>query len=173
MIKISGLNAFMQKSKKQRALIKQGAANFVRQQTKRILKDLVLNAPQWSGNTAAMWRVETYAVGDSGDLSRLHTADWQSLLPDNVKWKGDKEALRVALEDSGYALQSIRYNSKIALVNNSPVADKIAAQTIKLREGNFIDGDAMAMKLAANNYRMSAEIVPLNSVTNLLNSLGE
>lgn len=160
MIKITGLSPFLRKTQAQRAQIKQGAANFVRQQTKKVLKDLVLNTPQWSGNTAAMWRVETYAAKDDGRVSKLYTARWKSILPD-PSWKGDEDALKVSLAFASSALASIRYNTRIQIVNNSPVADSIADESIPLRSGNFIPGDAMAMKLAATKYRMSSEVVTL------------
>lgn len=163
MVKITGLNSFLQKTQRQRALIKQGAANFVRQQTKKILKDLVLNTPQWSGNTAAMWRIETYAVKDSGQNSELFLEDWTSALP-TPSWKGDRKALDVAMDTAGYALASIRYNSRIEFVNNSPVSDAIANEEITLRRGNFIPGDRMALNLAASKYKMSSQVVTLSDV---------
>lgn len=162
MIKIVGLNGYLKKSKKQQAQIKNGAANFVRKQTKTILKDLVLNTPQWSGNTAAMWQIETPSVEVNAKNTKFAREDWWNIVPES--FKGDTEAWKVALANAQPALKSIRYNSTIKIVNTAPYADELATlpeEDLKLRKGNYIPGDVMAVNLATAKYKLSSNIVGL------------
>jgi hypothetical protein len=160
MLKIVGLNKYLTKSKKQQAQIKNGAANFVRGQTKKILKDLVLNTPQWSGNTAASWQIETPSSELKYYDTKLAVEDWQELNP--AFFKGHLEAWRVALANAQPALKSIRYNSRISIQNTAPYADELATlpeSELKLRKGNYIKGDVMAVALVSTKYRLSSNIV--------------
>lgn len=163
MLKVVGLNKYLQKSKKQQAQIKNGAANFVRGQTKAVLKDLVLNTPQWSGNTAAMWQIATPSVDVSYYDTELAKLDWKDVDPPS--FIGDTQAWKVALANAKPALKSIRYNSTISIENTAPYADELATlpeSELKLRKGNYISGDVMAVKLATAKYRLSSNLVGLD-----------
>lgn len=160
-LKIIGANSFFKKTAKQRALIKGGAADFVRSRTKSILRDLVLNTPQWSGNTAAMWRIQTNSVEAGVENSPLYSEDWKDV---DAKRIGDKTAYKVALAYAQPALKSIRYNSTVTIENYGPYTDELATlseEELKLRKGNYIPGDVMAVNLATAKYKLSSNIVGL------------
>lgn len=160
MLKIVGLNKYVQKSKAQQAQIKSGAANFVRGQTRAVLKDLVLNTPQWSGNTAASWQIETPSVDVRYYDTELARDDWTDI--QTPSFIGDLEAWKVALANAQPALKSIRYNSRITIRNTAPYSDELATlpeEDLKLRKGNYIPGDVMAVALATAKYKLSSNIV--------------
>lgn len=162
MLKVLGINSYMKKSKLQQAQIKSGAADFVRGQTKKILRDLVLNTPQWSGNTAASWQVQVTGADISYYPTSLHVEDWKDVDP--TKFKGDTEAWREALKNAQPALKAIRYNKKVSIINTADYADELATLSeteLKLRKGNYIEGDVMATKLAAAKYKLSSNVVGL------------
>ena len=161
MLKIVGLNKYLSKSKKQQAQIRNGAANFVRGQTKSVLRDLVLNTPQWTGNTAASWQIETPSVGLSYYGTSLER-DWQELYKDTAYFKGDTDAWTVALSNAQPALNSIRYNSTISIQKTAPYGDELATlseEELGLRKGNYIPGDVMAVNLATAKYKLGSNIV--------------
>lgn len=113
--------------------------------------------PQWSGNTAASWRIE---------LNYLPTVDhvppepdWRSV--EDVKFKGDTEAWEYAKSVNRRHLDAIVYNSKISIVNNAPYADTLATDPsvkYRLRKGNFIPGDVMAVQTVVAKYNLSATV---------------
>jgi hypothetical protein len=163
MLKIVGVNGYLKKSKKQRAQIRNGAAEFVRGQAKKILKDLVLNTPQWTGNTAASWQIETPSVSVSYYDTVLER-DWKELDRSTAYFKGDTQAWKVALANAQPALRSIRYNSTIKILNTAPYADELATlpeEELGLRRGNYIPGDVMAVNLATAKYKLSSNVVGL------------
>jgi hypothetical protein len=155
---LSGLNAFVKKTKKQQAQIKQGAGSFVRNKVKVILKDLVLNTPQWSGNTAASWRVDLNYKPAVEGLTRLALDNWQEFSGE-PSFKGEEEAWVAALAINQGHLAAIKYNSVIRIVNNAPYAEDLATRTevdLKLRQGNYIPGDVMAIRTVAAKYKLGA-----------------
>lgn len=159
MIEVFGVNKFIRKTKKQKELLKQKPSEYVRRMTQRILTELVMLTPQWTGNTAASWRIVTSGVSASGGRSPLYREDWQNV---TSKFRGDKEALQIALAENAAALASIRYNSKIKIVNVAPFADELATDPHienQLRTGNFIPGDVMAVKTVTAKYRVFSNIV--------------
>lgn len=159
MLRLTGINKYMQKTAAQKARIKNGAANYVRAATRVVLRDLVLNTPQWSGNTAASWRIDLNTLPASEDPSSLYNEDWESVLNfgGEPSFIGDKRAWRVALADNAAAFKAIRYNTKVRIVNVAPFADELATESeanLKLRPGNFIPGDVMALKLVSTKYKL-------------------
>lgn len=159
MIEVFGVNKYIRKTQKQKELLKQRPAEYVRRLTKRILTELVLLTPQWTGNTAASWKVVTSSVSPNTGHSRLYREDWQNV---NSKFMGDREALQIALAENAEALNSIRYNSKIKIINVAPFADELATDPHiekQLRTGNFIPGDVMAVKTVTAKYRVFSNIV--------------
>ena len=71
---IKGLNTFITKTEKQKAQIKQKASTFVRGKVLLVLKDLVNQTPQWSGDLAGSWKV---MVGES--LQGFKLKDYSNL----------------------------------------------------------------------------------------------
>lgn len=159
MIEVFGINKYIRKTQKQKEILKKKPSEYVRKMTQRILTDLVLLTPQWTGNTAASWKVVTSSVAPSTGNSRLYKENWQDV---TSKFRGDKEALQIALAENAAALASIRYNSKIKIINTAPFADELATDPNienQLRTGNFIPGDVMAVKTVTAKYKVFSNIV--------------
>lgn len=177
-IVMSGINKYRQKTEKQKARVKQGAANYIRNNTKAILKALVLNTPQWSGNTAASWRIDLNYLPASDGPSKLAVPDWNFLNPQSDEYQGtppkfigDKEAWEVAKAAAEPALKSIRYNTIVRIVNSAPYAGELASspeEELKLRKGNFIPGDVMAINYVTAKYKLGSNLVGLQ-LKNVMN----
>jgi hypothetical protein len=165
MLRLNGLNKYKLKSEAQKAQIRQGAANYVRQSVRTVLRELVLNTPQWSGNTAASWRIDLNSLPADEGYSRLWRDDWMEVLDEGgPAFIGNKLAWKVALEDNATAFKAIRYNSNIRIVNVAPFADELATgdvKDLKLRKGNYIPGDVMAVKLVAQKHGVFSNEVGL------------
>ncbi len=156
MIKITGVNKYIRKTQAQKARITRGAENFVRASTRKLLRDLVLNAPQWSGDLAASWRINLNYLPADPAPSGLYTEDWENL--ENVSFKGDRRAWQEALRLNAGHLAAIKYNSIITIVNVKPLAEDLVVATsgsdFGLRPGNYIDGDLLAVSTVALKYRV-------------------
>lgn len=135
------------------------ATALLKHRTWRILEELVLHTPQWSGATAASWVVEIAAY----PASKYHynfasvrltnnQGDWRSQSP--VREIGNLDAFLVAKDANSERIASIRYNSKVSVVNVSPIADEMATNSsFELRPGNFLPGDYLALKHTVNKFK--------------------
>lgn len=117
-----------------------------------VLKDLSQHTPQWSGDLAASWQVVVGArsVGISSNTTSLKVHPWQALVrhPNHM---GDPEALAYALDANSQAIESIRWNSKVSIVNTNPTQYKLSEP--ELRDGNFVPGDIMWTAHAVLKYK--------------------
>lgn len=159
MITVFGVNKFIRKTEKQKARLKQRASDYVQKTVKSVLRDLVLNTPQWSGNTAASWTVVTNQAGAASPYSALFQEDWQEVDP---RWIGDKRAWNEAWAENKATIESIKWNTKVSIKNRAPFADELAtdpAAESQLRPGNFIPGDVMAIKKVTAKYKVYSNIV--------------
>ena len=157
MLKITGLNRAVAKTKKQRDRLEAGAADFVRRSVRTVLRDLVLNAPQWSGDTAASWRVKLNYVELNDAPSKFYMDDydddWDSPL-NGIQFKGYQAAWKEALALNAEAIKAIKWNAKVEIVNVSWKADAIQEGDFKLRPGNYIPGDTMALMTVAMKHKV-------------------
>lgn len=163
MLKVTGLNKYVRKTQAQKERIRQGATNYVRQGVRMVLRDLVLNVPQWSGDLAASWRIDLNYKPASWEASNLAVDDWKDVT--NPSWKGNEAAWREALRMNAEAFKAIRWNAKINIVNVQPLAEYFATEPgaeKKLRHGNFIPGDVMAVKFVAQKYKISSNQLGLS-----------
>lgn len=155
MVRLTGLNAFKIKTEAQKARIKQKATLYVQQKVVAVLRDLVLNVPQFSGDLAASWTVITSNVSPLQGYSPLKQWDWgdPSFSP---KFIGDKEAYRIALAVNDSIIKSLRWNSNISIVNTSPTAGQIATESLGegwFRPGNYIPGDILAIETVKQKHK--------------------
>lgn len=164
---IFGLNKYIRKTEKQKERIKVGAAEFTRRKVRAVLRDLVLNTPQWSGNTAASWKIELNYLDTDYTQSSLYLGSdddaWRNII-NSPKFKGDKEAWTVALAANIKALEAIRYNSQIRIVNVGVYAGELATapeRELKLRSGNYIQGDVMAVKTVTFKHKVFSNITAI------------
>lgn len=157
-VKISGIEALKKRVRNVTTKASTSATALLKNRTRLILKDLVTHTPQWSGSTAASWVVEIAAF----PASKYHYKFSESQLRSSPNWKeqspvrsiGNTAALDVSLQINNDRVSSIRYNSKVSIVNVSPIADDLATSPdFKLRPGNFIPGDYLAIKHVVNKYK--------------------
>lgn len=91
----------------------------------RVLEDLALNTPQWSGELAASWQV---VVGSKGEA----TARYRGFNKEDTTFEagyngaqynmGDRPAVTIALGNNKADIESIRWNSKVSIVNANPTS---------------------------------------------------
>ena len=159
---IKGLNTFITKTEKQKAQIKQKASTFVRGKVLLVLKDLVNQTPQWSGDLAGSWIVLVGAGSQEFGAKYYYSGLKEEYLgyftETTPKWVGDKGALNYALQKAEGPLNRIVYNSVISIVNSSPtsklvdnVDNMIGGR--RLRDGNYIPEDLLAINAVRLKYK--------------------
>lgn len=143
MIEVKGLNAFLKKTEAQRARVKQKATDFVRGKAKLVLLEAYRVSPQWSGDFAYNWSIETSTSGSRGYTpfyKKDKTGRKDTDLFEPVQM-GDPAAGTSAMRQwEHYSLGSIKWNSKIKLVNYAPEAEGIATGELVTRPENIIPG---------------------------------
>lgn len=146
------LNALVAIDKKARARVKKKATVFVREKAYKVLKDAILVSPQWSGNFAYNWQLETKNAGNTRYSAKFKVDPWQSLKA--PKQAGDKAAYNENLQQlNNGVLDQITWNMTIRLVNHAPVAELIETGQVKLRPENAIPGNAGVMAYIQSKYK--------------------
>lgn len=126
---LTGVNAFMAKTQKQKDRVKRKASDFVKAKARQVLRSAVLSTPQWSGFTASSWRL----VAGKGELPKVSSVSGKYVYRENAKFKGDKGAWAIALEQNSDFFATVKYNSKITLTN-------IAKTAVPLHLGSGLEG---------------------------------
>ena len=138
-IEVKNLNSFLRKTKAQRALIKSTPTEFVKRKVTQILKTVLKESPQYSGDFVSNWQVVTANNPHTG-----YTKDWyKNLLDaeyrnmdikdskqiksyyDKVRYAGHPEAIQEPLASGLAVISTIKYNTKVTLVNSSPISGSI------------------------------------------------
>jgi hypothetical protein len=151
---ISNLQSFNKTLKYANARVEHKATEYYRNFVRSLLRDLALHTPQYSGNLAASWQV---VVGKAGQAEPMfeNIVDeryWKAIPEDDVKWMGDTRAVKAALKYNEPAIQSIRWNSHVFIANTYPALEDGEIAEIGLRQGNYIEGDFMAVSYVAQKY---------------------
>ncbi len=165
MIRFTGLNTYKKKTEAQKALIKSKATDLVRRRTREVLRFLVLNTPQFSGNTAASWRIDLNYKEANRSVSALYDGSLDEIFAEGgykepkegLRLIGDEGAWKEALRMNEAHFRAIRWNANVSIVNVSSVADGLESGDIAeetLRPGNYIPGDVMAVKTAALKFNL-------------------
>lgn len=151
----SNINALTAKCKRERERIEMKATTYVQVKAATVLNAAIRISPTWSGNYAANWVLETNATGSSKYTKKFKVEPWQSLQnPWNVRSRDNPEVLnwnRKNINDD--TLKSLKWNSRVRLVNYAPVAEMIEAGTVKLRPVNAIPGGAGVMAYLQSKYK--------------------
>jgi len=164
--RLTNLNKFVRKTRAQKDRIKQGAANYVRANVRAMLRELVLNTPQWSGDLAASWRIDLNYKPADQFASKFATDDWEDLIG-QASFKGDQDAWMEALKINQSWLDAIKYNAKVSIVNVKPIALTYATapesseEIQRLRPGNYIPGDVMAIAYVSQKFKLNSNITGL------------
>lgn len=164
----------------------QSANQVVRARVKTVFEKALQVSPQWSGNYASNWAIETNTNGVVGVISTLKLERWKDLewwdtgketkAPKNPSGKplaksaGDKTAINLAKtggayeaiygfagtknhKDLGDELGGIKWNSKVKLVNRTPItADALEAGSVNLRNVNLVAGKDGVIAFLKSKY---------------------
>lgn len=151
----NNINALTAMTERQRKQVKQKANIYVRGKVVEVLKAALKVSPAWSGNYAYNWQIEHAATGKADYQKTFKVEDWRLLQkPWRVMNKGDKGLMQRNLQSlNKEAIDSIKYNSKIKLVNYAPVAEMIEQNQVKLRPESAIPGDAGVMSYLKAKYK--------------------
>jgi len=138
-IEVKNLNSFLSKTKAQRALIKSRPTEFVKKKVTQVLKAVLKESPQYSGDFVSNWQVVTANSPHTG-----YTKNWYKTELDNeyrsinhrdssqikeyydkVRYAGHPEAIQEPLASGLAVISTIKYNTKVTLVNSSPISGSI------------------------------------------------
>lgn len=154
---ISNLQSFNKTIKYAHARVEHKATAYYKGFVTLMLTELASHTPQYTGSLAASWQV---VVGKNGRPIPDHAVrdmideDWHHRV--DAKWIGDPIAVELALQENEEAINSIRWNSHVIIVNTHPGLTGSEGDPIDpfaLREGNFVSReDFMAVSYVASRY---------------------
>lgn len=128
-------NQWLSKTKAQREQVKSTATKFVQDKAIKILKEALRVSPQYSGDYAFNWFLETNQI-EAGYDRRFKGKPWNQV---TMRQQGDKRAINENLRVNMELIRQIKWNNKIRLVNKSPTAELLDAGAVKLRPENLIE----------------------------------
>ncbi len=155
MIQVKGLNSFLKKTEKQKEKIKQKATDYVRGKVLLVLRDAQRVSPQWSGDFVYNWAIETSSSGSRGYTPFYKKGQTGRKATDSYKpvQMGDPEAGLAAMRDwEKFSIGSVKWNSKIKLVNYAPEAAGIASGELVKRPENVIPGATCVLAYLQQKY---------------------
>ena len=123
-IGFQGVAAALAKLVKHKLLIRGSITDTKRRVVRHVLKDLVTNSPQWSGNLAQQWYVEFH--GQKGHYQQIASYG-EARTRDEAYSMGDDPAVSQTLAREYAKIDKIRWNSKIEIVNYAPYASDVEA----------------------------------------------
>lgn len=154
---------WQQMEKRAREKVHASAGNLVRARVKKVFDLAVKVSPQWSGNYAANWAIETNhaEVGKAAYNPGLKETPWQNLQwwdtgvdssnaerksfasgaydgKPMAKYAGAARAVEQAKLRNYDAIATIKWNTKVRLVNMAPVSALLDAGAVNLRRVNLI-----------------------------------
>lgn len=123
------LNAFISKIEFAKKNTVMKATEFVRYKAKMVLKAAAMASPQWSGNFTAHWHLYTNAFPATGTTTKFKVNPWEKLIDETPgpRQMGDMEAVNWVLQNEQEVIDSLKWNTKIKLVNSHPLSEAIEA----------------------------------------------
>lgn len=141
MIGLKNINAWTKKSEAAKKRIQSKATEYVQNKVREVLKDALRVSPQFSGNMAVNWFIETNQTGNARAIGKFKMEPWQKLPQASRHIAGHPDAINYNLQMlNAEAIRNLKWNSKIRLTNYTIAAEKIEAGEVKLRPGNLIPG---------------------------------
>lgn len=151
LLSIANANAWKNKTQKEKDKIKSKATDYVQAKVKRLINVILEVSPQWSGDYAYNWRVE--GAGYSfGYYARFKRVPYWSLRDrskfdekgnmthkgsnESARYAGHPEAIKAAKAINYEVIAQLKWNSKIKIVNHSPMSYFIENHQVKLRPVN-------------------------------------
>lgn len=149
----TNINAWSKKTKAAKEKIKSKAGVYVRAKATAVLTDVLKVSPQWSGNFVYNWNIATAQYsGYTYDKRFKVDPYWE--LSGREKQAGDMEAIRASLAWNKDIISTIKWNTKIALVNTHPLAEEIqSGQIPRLRPENIVPGHVSVMAYIKSKYK--------------------
>jgi hypothetical protein len=121
-----------------------------------VMRDLVMNTPQWSGDTAANWN---YSVGMPDGSYTPIIAKALAWAPEpgmersiEPRQRGDMAAVWAAMARAEDGPEP-RYDQKVYLTNNTPIAPLLEAQQVPVRPVNLVNGAVAMAQYTAVKWR--------------------
>lgn len=149
------INAWRRLIDKTEAKYRGRATEIVQLRARKVLDEALKVSPQWSGNYAANWRIESSTRHGGGWLKNFKVDPWTDLewwdtgttsvtgaqkshsaKAGKAKYAGAPEAIEWNKRINYELISYLKWNSKIKLVNTAPVEDFIGA--VPLRAVNLI-----------------------------------
>lgn len=150
------------------------ANEVVQRRVKIVLNEAIRVSPQWSGNYAINWGIETNQTGSWSEQYSLKVDPWQDLewwdigvggmeasrhtdfrmSKGMAKSAGDGTALAFArhTQNTYEKIATIKWNTNVRLVNKADVAEALDEGFIKLRKVNLIPGHIGVMSYIQHKY---------------------
>ena len=116
-----GADAFKKKLKRTMKFVEDDLSKKHRGLALKILTDLVVHTPQWSGNLAANW---TIGSGKYGEISGYSKSDWFNQDP---FVRGDDPAVASVLGSELNKLSRLTYKNPITITNKTAYASEVEA----------------------------------------------
>ncbi len=127
----------------------QKATNHIQKICANLLYDAAMASPQWSGDYASNWRIVTDSLPVYDP--QLKVKNWQSV--EDPFQMGDDLAVSIAIDRGRGAIDKIRWNMPIYLINATPVADLLDAGQVNLRPVNKLSPEMSVVSYLKMNYR--------------------
>lgn len=125
-IKLQGIDKIMAKLEKHKLLVHGTITSTKRAVVQSVLEDLVRHSPQWSGNLAQQWYVETTGYSGGYHPKRTYISPEDDGPGDVEPYQmGDDPAVSYTLRREAKRIASIRWNSKVQIVNHAPYAAEV------------------------------------------------
>ena len=132
-----------------KAYAEEKATNYVKKICANLLYDAAMASPQWSGDYASNWRIVTDSI--PGYDPQLKVNPWQSV--EDPFEMGDDLAVSIAVDRGRGAIDKVRWNMPIYLINATPVADLLDAGQVNLRPVNKLSPEMSVVSYLKMNYR--------------------
>ena len=132
-----------------KSYVEQKATNHIQKICDNLLYDAAMASPQWSGDYASNWRIVTDSL--PGYDPQLKVKNWQSI--EDPFQMGDDLAVSIAIDRGRGAINKIRWNMPIYLVNTAAVSNLLDAEQVNLRPVNKLSPEMSVVSYLKMNYR--------------------
>lgn len=141
---IEGLNGYKKQIESLRKDFRNEVTRKYREHISGILYELAMGTPQWSGDAAASWTVivgkdgVTTGANPSVETGLKYDPWWK--IPER-RYTGHMDAVNMAIDRNKDAISSIRYNSYVAIRNNSAGSNAMSSGEVNPRRETGIRPD--------------------------------
>lgn len=128
-IELSGTRNLVQLMRKDITRLKGGVQKTHQNLVRNMLRDVVVNTPQWTGELAMHWGLEFHggtAPSFTTQFSSVSKNPWAAYKDGwRPYMKGMEPAVSYALARENVKIADIKYNSKVSIVNKMPYASEV------------------------------------------------